>query len=286
MVHRKRRRPRLVMRECRERHHAAAGRAHVDVVERGRIQPEARVDHHHDVVLVQRRVRGRDLALTERIVEHGVDGLRRDAEPSRGGAVDDQIRREPLVLRVVVHVGQLMDALHRFEQDRAPMVQRVQVVALDRVLILGGRLSAADAHVLHRLQEQRGARHHRELRTQAIDDLIGARFALRERLQGDEHAPGVGRRSAAAARERQHGIHSGVLLGDGGEPLNLPLHRLKRNRLVGDDAAVQPPGVLLREESLGYLDVQVHGEPHGGDGDDQHEERVDRAPSAGCARSP
>jgi hypothetical protein len=48
-------------------------------------------------------------------------------------------------------------------------------------------LPAADAHILHRLQEQRCARDHGKLRPQPVDDLVGARLAY-EYFNGDNGA--------------------------------------------------------------------------------------------------
>ena len=59
--------------------------------------------------------------------------------------------------------------------------------------------AAADVQVLRRLQEQRRARHLRELRPQPGDDLVGAGAALVARLQADDHEAVVDRPAAAEA---------------------------------------------------------------------------------------
>ena len=58
---------------------------------------------------------------------------------------------------------------------------------------------AADAQVLHGLQEQRGAGHLRELAAEPVDHLVGGGLALAEGLERDEHAARV-RRVAACPR--------------------------------------------------------------------------------------
>ena len=53
------------------------------------------------------------------------------------------------------------------------MLQFVQIVALDRVLILRGALPAADTQVLRSLQVKSYAWNGIKLRTQASDNLVG-----------------------------------------------------------------------------------------------------------------
>jgi hypothetical protein len=59
------------------------------------------------------------------------------------------------------------------------MVQLVQVVALDRVLVLGGALPAADPARPARPGDQGGPGHHRELGPQPVDDLVAVAFRSR-----------------------------------------------------------------------------------------------------------
>src|SRR5439155_6833580 len=87
------------------------------------------------------------------------------------------------------------------EHMRRPVIELADVVALEGELILRVAGAAADAEVLHRLQEQRSARHPSRLATEAADDLVGGHLALVERLEGDEHAAGVGPAAALPAGE-------------------------------------------------------------------------------------
>ena len=83
---------------------AAAG-ADIDVVQRLRVLPELRRHLHHHVILVLRVVDHRDLALAEGVVERVVDLADGQPEPRRGGAVDDEIALQPLLLLIEVDVG-------------------------------------------------------------------------------------------------------------------------------------------------------------------------------------
>src|SRR5439155_11032 len=84
-----------------ERHHVARGAAHVDLRERLGALPVLRGHLHHDVVLVERRVDRRDLALAEGVVERLVDHLRGHADARGAGTVDLQRHLEPAILLVV-----------------------------------------------------------------------------------------------------------------------------------------------------------------------------------------
>jgi hypothetical protein len=59
------------------------------------------------VVLVRLCVEGADLALTERVIESGVNIVRGDTHARRGRPVDDQIFSQPPKLSVCSHVSQL-----------------------------------------------------------------------------------------------------------------------------------------------------------------------------------
>ena len=62
--------------------------SHVDLIQHPRILPVARRDLHHHVILVERIVDGRHLALAERVVERVVDRAQGDAELHRRVAID------------------------------------------------------------------------------------------------------------------------------------------------------------------------------------------------------
>ena len=64
--------------------------------------PEARLDLHHDVILVHVVVDGGDLALAEGVIQRVVDLREIDAEARRGGAIDIQRDVQAVVLPIGV----------------------------------------------------------------------------------------------------------------------------------------------------------------------------------------
>ena len=78
----------------------AARGADIDVLQRFGILPVLGRDLHDHVVLVQRVVDGRDLALAEGVVERRRDAARVDAEPGRRVAVDRQVDLQAVLLLV------------------------------------------------------------------------------------------------------------------------------------------------------------------------------------------
>jgi hypothetical protein len=130
------------------------------------------------VILVQLRVDVRDLTLAEGIVERLVDHARAHAKPRGGGAIDRHRDFEAAVLLVAAHVAQLRHLAHRPHEPRRPRVQLLQVVALQRELVLRVGDPPAQADVLDRLQIERGPRDLRQLWPQARDHLVGRDAAL------------------------------------------------------------------------------------------------------------
>ena len=146
------------MRDGAERNFPSNRRADIDVVQGRGILPELRRDFHHHVVLIQRRVHGGDLRLSKCVVKSVVNHLRRDAQARRRVAVVNQRGLQAAVLLIGIHVGEDAQFAHLGEQARAPVHQIINVVALNRVLILRVALPAADAQVLTGLQEDGRAR--------------------------------------------------------------------------------------------------------------------------------
>ena len=110
------------------------------------------------MILIDRLVHHRDLALAKSVVERGVHSLRRETEARRGIAVDDHVGRQSGILLVRTDVRNFRKRREPFQNFRPPYRQRVEVRRLQRVLVLRVALPAADAHVLRVLQEQRRAR--------------------------------------------------------------------------------------------------------------------------------
>ena len=140
---------------------------------------------------------------------------------------------------------------------------------MQRVLVLGVADPAADAKILHGLQEERGARHVAELAAQALDHTVDGQLALLDRLERDEHATGV-RGVLVAAHEGDDVGDSRVGLHHVDEVRHLLAHGRRGDVLLGLDVADEPAGILLREEALGHDDEQVDVE---GDRGQEHGER-------------
>src|SRR5262249_55538900 len=129
-------------------------------------------------------------------------------------------------------------------------------------------LSPADAifdgQVLYRLHVQIDAGHLLNLRTQPPDH-VACRYitSLFERLQGDLDAAAVHRGVyAVGSDERRQTVDSGILTDSLNQLLLQARHGRKRDRLGGLRDSQNGSGVLNREESLRYDDVEVDRESH------------------------
>ena len=113
----------LDMHDGRQRHLAVGRRRRRRQIDRR--QPverllQRRIELHDHAILVRLGVDRRDDALAEGIVERVVDGRRRDAEAARGGAVDDEIDRQALLLQVAGDVGELRQLVEAAPPAAAP----------------------------------------------------------------------------------------------------------------------------------------------------------------------
>jgi len=98
-----------------------------------------------------------DLPLAEGVAEGVVNVQHVDAETACGVAIDDDGAFEPVHLLVGIDVAQLGDFSQALLKTGSPMSEIVEIVGLERVLILRGAAAAADAEVLNGLQVQSGA---------------------------------------------------------------------------------------------------------------------------------
>ena len=177
-----------------ERNLAAVGALDVEVVERVGGALEVGRDLHDDVVLVLLREDGGDLALREGVVEHVVDGRRRDAEARGGVAVDDERGAEAVDLLVAGDVGD--DAVESFElvDELVGDLRELDGIGVfDGVLVLRARDAVFDGEVLRGLQEGLDAGDLVELALQALDDLLRGVLAVVAVLEVDLDAAGVER---------------------------------------------------------------------------------------------
>ena len=248
-----------------------AGGADPELVQAVRILPILRRHLHHDVVLVERVVDRRDLALPVGVVQRVVDRAGRKVQPRRGCAIDHEVGLQPPLLLVRIDLGEFRRPLQGRRQDRRPFVERGGSIALQRVLEFGVALSAAGAHVLRILQEQLRAGNAGELRPQPRDHLLTRRIAVGAAAQRDEEEAGVGGPPTSVANGRGD---RGVVADDLDEGGELLLHQLERDALVGPQAAEQHAGVLLRKEALRHDAEQHHVEHDRCEQGEQHQAAV------------
>src|SRR5215813_12384338 len=188
------------------------------------------------MVLIELRVHGRYLSLTEGVVKCVVDHLCRNPEPCGSSSVDNQARLQSLVLLIAVNVEQSGDGFELLEHTWPPYDEVLNVVALQRVLVLGVACPAAHAQILHRLEVEGDRGNTRKLLTQAGNDLVGADLAFCQRLKGEKHIACVQRPAAESAAIKAHdGIYRWVLQHRLRQLRNSAPHFLKGNVLIALD---------------------------------------------------
>ena len=145
----------------------------------------------------------RYLALAEGVVERIVDLADRQPEPRRGGAVDDQIGFQPLLLLVEIDVGQLRQLLQRGFDLGRPVVD-----------LLRGRRPAACTGIRRCWPARRpgclspaartAARRRPALSFGRSRSMICCADTLRsdKRLQDDKDKPGIGLAAAGKPVDR------------------------------------------------------------------------------------
>ena len=97
---------RFVAGERAQGHLGAARRGDVNIFQSVGILPILRLHLHHHMILIERGVHGRHLALAKGIVERIVDGLGAQPESRRGRAIDDQAGLQSFVLLIAIDVEQ------------------------------------------------------------------------------------------------------------------------------------------------------------------------------------
>jgi hypothetical protein len=216
-----------------------------------------------------------------------VDRLRGDAEAGGRRPVDHEVGRQAVVLGVAVtSVSWWMPfiVLSSFGPQWLSSSRLSLWIVYWYWAALCGRRSARPArpagHSVARAPPRASGRSRL---------MIWSAVTLRARLQrleGDEDAARVGRRAAAAAGEgRSRCRRRGPSARSRHELPGSLLHRLERDVLVRDDAAVQAARVLLRERILrDDDDIQVDVQGQGPDRDQEHSRTSARAPRPGCAR--
>src|SRR5450631_654983 len=104
--------------QCVQRNRLPLGRSHINLAQELRVLPKFRRSLHDDVILIQRRVHGGYLPLSERVVQSVVDQLRRNTEARRGGPVILHHSLKAPVLLVAAHVGDGGNAAQLLQHSR------------------------------------------------------------------------------------------------------------------------------------------------------------------------
>src|SRR5713226_1519364 len=241
----------LVMGKSTERDKFPGTGGHVNRLEGLRTWLEFRRDFQHDVILVDAFIDVGDLALAEGVAQGVVNIQHIDAEAAGGVAIDHDGAFEPVHLLVGIDVAQIGNFSQALLKNGSPMSEIIEIVGLQRVLILRGAAAAADAEVLNGLQIQSGSGNSGSLGAESRDDLVGAKLSHVERLELSEHA------RRAAAGKSGDGINSRILPNNVGESAHLLRHGGKGEILIANDAAIEAAGVLLREETFGRLVEEI-----------------------------
>ena len=224
------------------------------------------------MILVELRIHGVDLALTEGVVEGVVDGGGRDSEARGGGAVDDERCGRTAELLVGYDVGQLRKFLQARHEVAGHGVELVLVRILERVLILGAADPVIDREVLYRLHVQLDAFHLLELGTEAIDDRSRREAAIFKGLQIDLDAAAVQRGiGAVGSDKRGDTFNRGIGEQDLGERLLLLRHLLERDGGRGLGDPLDDACILRGEEAFRHRDVEDDGEDQGSDRDEERD---------------
>ena len=107
-----------------------------DAVQLVRIGLEIRHRFQNHMILVQLRVKRRDLALAEGVIKRFVNHLRRNSKPRSRYSVNYERRREARCLVVGRHIRKLRKFLQFFDEPLSPTVELRGVRILERVLKL------------------------------------------------------------------------------------------------------------------------------------------------------
>src|SRR5579863_4953711 len=243
-------------------------RAHINVVQVGRAALELRHHLEDDVILVELRVQGGDLALAKRVVERLIDHLGRDAHARSGDTVNDELFGQGAGLLIGGHVAKLGQLLELRHQNVGPMLQFNRVGILEGVLILRAADAVFDGQVLHGLHVEGDALDFFQRGLEPANDVAGGDLAVRQGLEIDQDAAVVeGGVDSIDSDERGKAFDGGVLKDDAGERL-LPLgHGFEGSGRRRFGNALDESGVLNGEEAFGHDDVEPDGQHKGSDGD-------------------
>ena len=137
-----------------QRHRAAKGGLDINVVQFRRVPLEGRRRLHDEMILVQLREQGGNLALAESVVKRLIDLLRGNAEARGGDAVDDQTICMPSICWSVARSRNSGSARNLSINLSRPKLQFGRIRVFQGVLILGPADAVFNGHILHRLHEK------------------------------------------------------------------------------------------------------------------------------------
>ena len=161
--------------------------------EHRRVLPVARRDLHHHVILVERVVDRRHLALAEGVVERVVDRRDAEAEPRGRGAVDRHVGLEAALLLVGIDVLEHLARSAAPPAAAAPICRarrcRRRAAYIDRSALLC-RPPVRRSETATRNSRAPGDRG--ELAAQPRHDAVGGDLAFGERLQRNVDEAGIG----------------------------------------------------------------------------------------------
>ncbi len=184
----------LDVRDGRERHLAARGRGHIDLVERLGRQLHAGAGLHDHPVLVGLGEDGGDDPLAEGVVERAVDRGGGDAEARGRVAVDDDVgAARPCWAWSVATSASCGSCWSRSISLGIHSARAAGIRAFEHHLVLGAADAVVDRQVLDRLHVGRDPDDAGDLRLQALDDLGGAELAIAMRLEVHQHPAAVER---------------------------------------------------------------------------------------------
>ena len=234
-----------------------------DLRQAGRIDLILGIDLQNDLVVVDRRVDGRDLAGAEGVVEFLPDLIDRDAVDRRFFAVDLDRDLRVLDVEVAVDVAQEGQRGDLLAHDLGAGIERLGVAGLQRVLVFALGDAAAEIDVLDGAEIGLHADDGADRLAQAIDHDRRRLVTLLLRFQADEDAAGiVGRVRPADADRRVNVVHRLVGADDVGDFELTLLHRPERDIGRTFHSRRDEAGVLDREEALRDHNVEPDRADH------------------------
>ena len=177
---------------------------------------EARLHLHHDVILVERRINGGNLALAEGVVERVVDRLRRDAQARGGVAVDDELEpASPGSAGRCSRPRSSRQRPHLRQQLGRPLVQIARGLShCKRVLILRVARRPPTRMSCAACRNSVAPGNARQLWPQPVDHLVGADLALARAASATMNMRAGVRRAAVPPVKRDDVLHRRIVLHD------------------------------------------------------------------------